>query len=29
MIRHIDGNPWLQTDRCEDERYVWMHDAQF
>ena len=29
MIRHIDGNPWLQTDRCEDERYTWMHDAQF
>ena len=29
MIRHLDGNPWLQTDRCEDERYTWMHDAQF
>ena len=29
MIRHLDGNPWLQTDRCEDDRYVWMHDAQF
>ncbi len=29
MIRHIDGNPWLQTDRCEDEAYVWLHDAQF
>ena len=29
MIRHLPGNPWLQTDRCEDERYVWMHDAQF
>ncbi len=29
MIRHLDGNPWLQTDRCEDERYVWMHDAKF
>ena len=28
MIRHLDGNPWLQTDRCEDERYVWLHDAQ-
>lgn len=28
MIRHIDGNPWLQTDRCEDERYTWLHDAQ-
>jgi len=29
MIRHIDGNPWLQTDRCEDEAYTWLHDAQF
>ena len=29
MIRHIEGNPWLQTDRCEDEAYVWMHDAEF
>lgn len=29
MIRHIDGNPWLQTDRCEDERYTWLHDAKF
>ena len=29
MIRHIDGNPWLQTDRCEDERYTWLHDAEF
>lgn len=29
MIRHIDGNPWLQTDRCEDERYTWMHDYKF
>ena len=29
MIRHIDGNPWLQTDRCEDERYTWMHYANF
>ncbi|MBO7403306.1 MAG: 5-deoxy-glucuronate isomerase [Lachnospiraceae bacterium] len=29
MIRHLPGNPWLQTDRCEDERYVWMHDAEF
>ena len=27
MIRHLDGKPWLQTDRCEDERYVWLHDA--
>lgn len=29
MIRHFDGNPWLQTDRCEDERYVWLNDAKF
>ena len=29
MIRHLDGNPWLQTDRNEDERYLWLHDAQF
>ncbi|MBO1720453.1 5-deoxy-glucuronate isomerase [Extibacter sp. GGCC_0201] len=29
MIRHLKGNPWLQTDRCEDERYTWLHDAQF
>ena len=27
MIRHLDGKPWLQTDRCEDERYVWLHDT--
>lgn len=26
MIRHLDGNPWLQTDRCEDERYTWLHE---
>ena len=29
MIRHLPGKPWLQTDRCEDERYVWMHDHKF
>ena len=29
MIRHLEGNPWLQTDRCEDEAYVWLHDAEF
>ena len=29
MIRHLEGDPWLQTDRCEDERYVWMHEADF
>lgn len=29
MIRHLDDNPWLQTDRVEDTRYTWMHDAEF
>lgn len=29
MIRHLEGNPWLQTDRCEDPRYLWLHDADF
>ena len=29
MIRHNDGEPWLQTARNEDERYLWLHDAQF
>lgn len=29
MIRHLEGNPWLQTDRCEDERYTWLHNAEF
>ena len=29
MIRHLEGNPWLQTDRCEDERYTWLHEAKF
>jgi 5-deoxy-glucuronate isomerase len=29
MIRHLEGNPWNQTDRNEDPRYLWMHDAQF
>ncbi|MGL5434588.1 MAG: 5-deoxy-glucuronate isomerase [Lachnospiraceae bacterium] len=29
MIRHLEGNPWLQTDRCEDEKYTWLHDAKF
>ncbi len=28
MIRHLDGNVWNQTDRNEDERYVWLHDAE-
>lgn len=29
MIRHLEGNPWLQTDRCEDEQYTWLHQAEF
>ena len=29
MIRHLDGDPWLQTSRFEEEEYMWMHDAQF
>lgn len=29
MIRHLPGNPWLQTDRVEDPRYQWMHNAKF
>ena len=29
MIRHLPDNPWLQTDRCEDERYTWLHEADF
>ncbi|MBQ3104312.1 MAG: 5-deoxy-glucuronate isomerase [Lachnospiraceae bacterium] len=29
MIRHLEEKRWLQTDRCEDETYVWLHDAKF
>lgn len=29
MIRHIEGNPWLQSDRCEDDAYTWLHEATF
>lgn len=29
MIRHLEDRPWLQTDRCEDEAYTWLHDAEF
>ena len=29
MIRHLDGDPWLQSTRNEDEAYLWMHDADF
>lgn len=28
MIRHLEGQPWHQTDRNEDERYVWLHDVE-
>ena len=27
MIRHIDGNPWLQTSRNEDKRYIWLKET--
>lgn len=27
MIRHLEEKVWLQTDRNEDERYVWLHQA--
>lgn len=26
MIRHFDDNPWLQTDRCVDEAYLWLDE---
>ncbi|MCH3986539.1 MAG: 5-deoxy-glucuronate isomerase [Lachnospiraceae bacterium] len=29
MIRHLPDNPWLQTSRFEDDRYLWMNDAKF
>ncbi len=29
MIRHLDGNPWLQTSRFEDDTYLWLKDASF
>lgn len=29
MIRHLEGDPWLQTTRNEDEKYIWMHNAEF
>ncbi len=29
MIRHLDGNPWLQTSRFEDDTYLWLKDARF
>lgn len=27
MIRHLDGNPWLQSTRNEDEKYLWLHNV--
>lgn len=29
MIRHLDDNPWLQTSRCVDEKYTWLHKTVF
>jgi len=29
MIHHNKNKPWLQTDRCEDDKYVWLHNAKF
>ena len=29
MIRCLDGNPWLRTDRCEGEHYTWLQDVSF
>ena len=29
MIRHLDEKYWLQTDRNEDENYLWLHNAEF
>ncbi len=29
MIRHLPGDPWLQTTRNEDEAYLWLHEAEF
>lgn len=28
MIRHLDGMPWHQSDRNEDERYLWLNDMK-
>lgn len=29
MIRHLDNDPWLQSTRNEDEKYIWLHEAEF
>ena len=26
LIRHLDGDPWLQSTRFEDERFLWLND---
>jgi 5-deoxy-glucuronate isomerase len=26
MIRHLEDRPWLQTDRCEDPKYLWLYE---
>lgn len=28
MIRHFDDKPWLQTDRCVDEAYLWLDETE-
>ena len=28
MIRHLDGNPWLQSSRFEDEKFLWLNEAE-
>ncbi len=28
MIRHFDDKPWLQTDRCVSEEYLWLDEQQ-
>ena len=28
MIRHLPGDPWLQTSRFEDDAYMWLSDAK-
>ena len=28
MIRHLEGDPWLRSSGNEDEKYLWLHDAE-
>ena len=28
MIRHLEGNPWLQASRFEDDAYLFLHDMK-